>query len=245
MEIAILICALVTTVAAVVALAPVFGLDLRIWGRSTLPAEVSAIPADRKKPKGVRLALSLSILSVCMSAFAAYHFFNPRILEKIIEKPIDRVVEKQVPVPCPKPKQSTSGIDVQPGERVEGNANAPNSMAAGINTGTMMQGDVSPQFSTSATRNEPKNGKFETTFTVNVTSNHIFTMQIVVTGHYIADFDALPEPAAGAFGVTSQMLGESVSSTRASGSLQNVSAGRYFVTVTTTQADNVQLHVIN
>jgi len=141
---------------------------------------------------------------------------------------------------------SPPGIAVQSGAHVEGIANAPNSMAAGINQGTMMQGDVTPQFSKSTTRlNEPANGKFETTFSVQVTSNHTFIMEILITGKYIADFQVLPEPAVGAAGVTVQLSNQMISANKASGSLQNVRAGKYFVTVETTQPDKLELNLNN
>jgi len=201
------------------------------------------MPLSRNWKLGIMIGLMM--VSFGFSARGYYRSLHPKIVEKIVEKPVDRivdrVVEKHVPVPCPKPK---AGINVQAGATVEGNANAPNSMAAGINTGTMMQGDVSPQFSRAIIRlNESKNGMFETAFTVQVTTNHPFVMQIVATGHYIADFRVMPPLAAGAINVNLQ--NSTISATRASGSLQNVTSGRYLITVVTNQPDNVDLDVSN
>jgi hypothetical protein len=113
---------------------PLFGVDLRGF----------------KKPNRVWLSLGLSVLSVCLSSFAAYHFFRPRIEEKIVEKPIEKIVEKLVPQECPqpqtpaavhtKPKADSVGGQppiVPPGSTINATTNAPNSAAVGINTGTV------------------------------------------------------------------------------------------------------------
>lgn len=134
MEITILVCTLITTVAAILSLFPLFGVDLR----------------GVKKPNRLWLALGLSVLSVCLSSFAAYHFFRPRIEEKIVEKPVQKIVEKLVPQECPQPQTaapahtktkadsvSHPAIVVPPGTTINATTNAPNSAAVGINTGTV------------------------------------------------------------------------------------------------------------
>jgi hypothetical protein len=131
-EATILVCTLITTVAAVLSLFPLFGVDLR----------------GIKKPNRMWVALGLSLLSVCLSSFAAYRFFRPRVRDKIVEKPVEKIVEKLVPQECPKPQtptpvhpkartDSNQSQIVPPGTTINATTNAPNSAAVGINTGTV------------------------------------------------------------------------------------------------------------
>jgi len=74
--------------------------DLRIIGRPK-------VPLDTERPRITKrawLALALVLVSLGLSAGAFYYFFRPRIMEKIVEKPIERIVEKEklVPSECPK-----------------------------------------------------------------------------------------------------------------------------------------------
>jgi len=204
---------------------------------------LEGIPNFRARQAWIAFAVALVSLSVSLGAF--YYFFRPRIREKITEKPVDRVVEKtverQVPVPCPKTKSMTPGIAIQKGAQVQGITNAPNSMAAGINTGTMMQGDVSPQLVKSLiSENEKETNGYVTKFAVQVTTNHIFPMQVVVTGKYITNFNAMGD---GDFG--SSMMNVMVSPQRGSGTVQNIHSGRFVVTVFTSQPDTIALEVNN
>lgn len=48
-------------------------------------------------------------VNLCISAGAFYYFFRPRIVEKTVWKPVDRVVEKIVQTPCPKPTHNSEG----------------------------------------------------------------------------------------------------------------------------------------
>jgi len=79
MNVTILVCTLIMTIAALVLLAPALGFDIRIRGRSAMAAEVSANPPSGKRGKRIWAAVVLSILSLGMSAFASYYFFHPRI----------------------------------------------------------------------------------------------------------------------------------------------------------------------
>lgn len=97
MEITILVCTLIATVAAVIALLPLFGFDLKVWGRGT----ERYTPPNNRKPKWRWVALGSAILSVGLSSFAAYRFSRPRIVEKTVERAVERIVEKPVAAPCP------------------------------------------------------------------------------------------------------------------------------------------------
>jgi hypothetical protein len=243
MEIAILVLTAIGVAAGIVSALPPLGFDLRIVGRPKMPLE--GIPYFRARQAWV--AISISLVSLAVSGMAFYYFFRPRVREKIVEKPVDRIVEKQVsvPVPCPKRQKANGGIEVQSGSHVEGVANAPGSMAAGINTGSMELGDVSPKFAKNLiAANTPKNGGFETTFAIQVTSNHIFVMQVTVAGSYISDFHVTPD-VTGKVVVAAIMQGKAVGPTGGVGSLQSVSAGKYLVTVQTTRPDNVSVDVSN
>jgi hypothetical protein len=62
------------------------GLDLRIHGRKLpLPPEAAGFSALTPNPMKAWLALGLSVLSLIVSLFAAYHFFHPRIIEKAVD----------------------------------------------------------------------------------------------------------------------------------------------------------------
>jgi hypothetical protein len=128
MDITILICTLITTLVTVLLLLPALGYDIRIRGRSAMAAAVSAPTPGRRREKRVWLALGLSILSVSMSLFAAYHFFRARIVEQIVERPVDRVVEKEklVPIQCPK-APIVGKVKTKPAEPI---AAAPSPVAA-------------------------------------------------------------------------------------------------------------------
>lgn len=101
----ILVCAVVGTIAAVITVLPLFGLDLRLRGRSDKSNEISAYPKNRRE-KRLWIAVALALVSVGLSCASFYRFERPRILErtteKIVEKPVDRIVEKVVQAECPK-----------------------------------------------------------------------------------------------------------------------------------------------
>jgi hypothetical protein len=60
------------------------------------------------------VALIVAVLSLCLSSGAFYYFFRPRTVEKVVEKPIDRIVEKNVPIPCPeKPKDAEKHVGLK------------------------------------------------------------------------------------------------------------------------------------
>jgi len=104
---------------------PLLGFDIRILGRSAVATEAPSL--DGRKIKKVWIALGLSILSICISCFAAYYFFRPRIVEKI--------VEKLVPQDCFKPA-STSQKEQKQRPSVVARDN-------GVATGTINQGPAS------------------------------------------------------------------------------------------------------
>ncbi len=102
MQLTILVCTLITAAAAILTLFPLFGVHLRTRRRS---AELSTLPAGGKDSPKAWLALGLAASSVCLSSFAAYHFFRPRI----VERPVEKIVEKMVQQECPKCQPTTSG----------------------------------------------------------------------------------------------------------------------------------------
>jgi hypothetical protein len=100
MEIAMLILAAIAAVAGVITALPPLGVDIGIFGRPHMPLE--GIPHFRARQ--ARIAIVVALISLGISAGAFYYFFRPRVVEKIIEKPVDRIVEKSVPAPCPPAK---------------------------------------------------------------------------------------------------------------------------------------------
>jgi hypothetical protein len=98
-DIFIVVTTLLMVLLAFVPALQALGIDVRLQKRSPLPPEALAF---RNPSRKARVALGLSLLSACLSSFAAYHFFRPRLVEKTVEKPVDRIVEKMVPADCPK-----------------------------------------------------------------------------------------------------------------------------------------------
>ena len=92
-DFAILAFAVIAAVAAVLGVLPLLGYDIRIRGRHGMPLA----PTESKRTKKAWLALAVALFSLGLSAGAFYYFFRPHITTKIVE----RLVEKQVPVPCP------------------------------------------------------------------------------------------------------------------------------------------------
>jgi hypothetical protein len=90
-DVAMLLFAAIAAIGAVIAVLPLFGFDLRIIGR---PKKLTEVVLTRPMRKAW-VALVVALLSVGLSAGAFYYFFRPRLVQKIVEKPIDRTV------PCP------------------------------------------------------------------------------------------------------------------------------------------------
>lgn len=92
--------------------------------------------------KGIYLAL---LLGFAVSGTSLYFNYRPRI----VEKPVERIVEKIVPQECPKapvcpkasnPQQASKQppqIAIPRGSKIEATTNAPDSAAVGVNTGTV------------------------------------------------------------------------------------------------------------
>jgi hypothetical protein len=100
-DITILACAVVGTGAALITILPLLGVDIRLFGRSDKFAEIATSPKGRRE-KRLWIAVALAVVSVALSGTSFYRFQRPRIVEKIVEKPLDRVVEKVIPAECPK-----------------------------------------------------------------------------------------------------------------------------------------------
>lgn len=82
--------------AAIIAALPPLGIDVRFFGRPNVPLE--GIPYFRARQAQRAIVVALISLGVSVGAF--YYFFRPRVVEKFVEKP----VEKLVPAPCPEPQ---------------------------------------------------------------------------------------------------------------------------------------------
>lgn len=148
---AILACAVIGTIAAILMVLPLFGVDLRLRRRSDMSAEMSASPKGRRE-KRLWAAVALAIVSVVLSGASFYRLERPRTVQKIIEKPVDRMVEKLIPAECPKPQPSAAipkpvhgkqptatqpALVIPPGKQIEATTTAPDSAAVGVNTGTV------------------------------------------------------------------------------------------------------------
>jgi hypothetical protein len=94
----ILISALVAVGLAFVAILPSLGFDIRIKGRQPSSHQPANQP---RRDKRVWIALSIAIIAGCLSIYGLYEARHPKIVEKIVEKPVDRIVVQQCPqVPC-------------------------------------------------------------------------------------------------------------------------------------------------
>jgi hypothetical protein len=93
MEIAMLVLTAVGVAAAIIAALPPLGVDIRIFGRPNMPLE--GIPYLRAQQAWI--AIVVALISLAVSAGAFYYFFRPRV----VEKPVDRILEKIVPAQCP------------------------------------------------------------------------------------------------------------------------------------------------
>jgi hypothetical protein len=95
-DIAMLLFAAIAAIGAVIAVLPLFGLDLRIIGRQRQPVEqLASAPRPTRK---AWIALLIAIVSVGLSTGSFYYFTKPRIIEKTVETPIEKLT------PCPEPK---------------------------------------------------------------------------------------------------------------------------------------------
>jgi len=115
-DVAMLVFAAVAAIGAVLAVLPLLGFDLRIHGRQSVLLEQSKVRPKR----GIWFVLLLAVVSLGLSAASFYYFFHPRVIVKIIEKSVDRIVENNVPSikPCPAKSKvtvhSTSGSSFGP-----------------------------------------------------------------------------------------------------------------------------------
>jgi len=126
-------------IAALVAILDYFGLKpkQRLGG--------STMPLSRKWKLAIMLFLVASSLS--LSIYSFYRSRHPKIVEKIVEKPV--VVEKIIKPECPKSTPPTdklhkgtqssnqSAVFIPPNTAITATTNAPDSAAVGINTGTV------------------------------------------------------------------------------------------------------------
>ena len=100
-----------------------------------------------KLRKNIRIrAVGIYVLIFGGMVFSGYGFYlaNRRPTTVTVDRPVDRVVEKQVQIPCtetPKPAKRASKTSapplIPPGTTIEAISNAPDSAAVGINTGNL------------------------------------------------------------------------------------------------------------
>jgi hypothetical protein len=106
-DIAMLVFAAIAAVSGVIAVLPLFGIDLRIIGRPKVPLDQGALRGTKR----AWLALVLVLVSLGLSAGAFYYFFHPRVVEKTVEK----TVEKPETIPCA--EQKTPVVTPIPGSK--------------------------------------------------------------------------------------------------------------------------------
>jgi hypothetical protein len=181
-----------------------------------------------------------------------FYFRKPVVIEKIVEKPVEKVVEKLVPQKCPKapacPKPQAlapqPALLIPPNTKIEANANGPDSMAAGINTGTMIKGDAPPQMTlTKLSENVLENGRFRTQFRMVITTQRAFVLYLKATsssleGGILWDRDRL-DPRQGGYSSTAINVFSGVG--YAEEDIENVVAATYTVTLYTSKPDIVKL----
>jgi hypothetical protein len=136
MEIATLIAA---WFAVIVGLPPALrelGLNVRMFGkRELVPLEHPDFRYNQKRASWLPIAMSGA--GLILAAFATYYFAKPRV--EIVEKPVEKIIEKQVSTPCPasQKRQHSSSVQIPVGTTINATTNAPDSAAVGINTGTV------------------------------------------------------------------------------------------------------------
>jgi len=215
------------------------------------------------KPRDIRTGLTMSLstrwklvlmiglvaLSLGLSGFGFYRSLRPRIVERIVDRPVDRIVEKVVPQECPQPKQAKGsrqvpGVVIPPGTKIEATTNAPGSVATGVNTGTIIQGDAPPQITLAKLgENVPENGQFRTRFRLSVVTRRAFLLYLKATSPSLDggigwERDRL-DPSQGGYpsSATNVFNGPGY----AEEDVENVVAATYTVTLYTSKPDVVNL----
>ncbi len=257
MEIAMLVLAAIGVAAAIIAALPPLGVDIRIFGRPNMPLE--GIPHFRARQAWIAIVVALISLGISMGAF--YYFFRPRVVEKIVEKPVDKLVPQECPK-CstttvsshskkpakvapeqPTPEQNQSGHDnAQTGPITQG----PNSALSfdqkgGVTAGTYL-GNPPPQFAmTVVYENVKQDSSYETKFKVVITTSQSITFHVKVSAQLINDMkidnERPPQQGGMSFMGTSPKAGNGWMEN----DYWNIESGSYFVIVHTPTPQPVKL----
>ena len=119
MEIALLIGTYLAVLVGAVPALRELGFDVRIRGRQPIALEHPDF-FRQSRPWQAWFALALNIICLAFASFAAYHFFRPRLIEKTIEK----IVEKPVRQECPKCVTRTTTKQPEPKAAIEQHGDA-------------------------------------------------------------------------------------------------------------------------
>lgn len=209
---------------------------------------------------------AIYILVIGGFAFSGYGFYlankRPKVVEKvveksvdrIVEKPVEKIVEKVVPAKCPKPLEcpkAQAALVVPAGSNITATTNAPDSMAAGINTGTMIKGDAPPEFSlTPVSENIQSGAVFRSRYKLNVVTKRTITLQITARASSLVetiDFEKEPPPPPppGQPGPGGDALGPMMVKPAwqgvATASVSNITTGTYYVTVSSNRAEKIKI----
>ena len=253
MDITILVCTLVMTAMSVLAILSLLGFNHQLRQRSSdTSAEISAALKNSRE-KRLWLAVILSALSVALSGASFYRFERPIIAEKVVEKPVDRVVEKIVQAECPKPQFSIApnrakgrqGSQKRPGVVIPASAieraetHAPISAAVGINSGTVTVGEAGPDLKlTKLQENVLDEGRYRTDFSLSIHSKRVFSLRLTATGSSIADaIKFTPDDNSQAVMIMNEKWGNE----RAESTITNAMSGHYMISVYSARSDTIVL----
>jgi hypothetical protein len=113
MDIAILAFTVLGALFCGITVLPLLGLDIRIFGRSEMASEVRVGKRGQKRPW---LTIAVLVVDLFLSMGAFYYFFRPRI----VEKTVDRVIEKIIKTECPKTTPPSTRVS-EPSRETEQN----------------------------------------------------------------------------------------------------------------------------
>lgn len=183
-------------------------------------------------------------------AFSGYGFYiankRPKEITKVVEKPVEKIVEKLITKECPKlaPSKAGKALVIPPGTTIQGTTNAPDSMAAGINTGTMIKGDAPPTFKLSKiSANVPDGNVYKTVFELAVSTKHGLLLHLKatspsLTGPIMVEKKVPPQENDGDGGMMLEDMGPATNGV-ATVKVPNLDSGTYIIKVSSTKPDNI------